>query len=391
MIDHAICFFLIIGLGVNMFGNCKKSDVVAQGYSEEANAIPEYSLLLKQERRQGYYNKPLTVMTRNVYVGSDVDRVLACTDLEEIPSLVKDAFNMLNTTNFHERAQSFAREIYITKPLLIGLQEISLVRVQSKGDFFAGNPVGAEEKYIDFLQVLLDALHERDLNYKVAGKIKNSDIELPMVPGMNDELVSDVRLTDYDVVIVQNDVEILNVDTANYQVRLQVDGIGTIPRGFIAVDVLWNSRKYKFVNTHLEPAPASNPHLLSIQRAQAQEIIERFSNSDIPVIIVGDFNSPAPDADTYKDLLNASYIDVWTQNLFKHNPAGNTYGHDLNLLNPGTNFFKRIDFIFVKNSPNEESIGPVFAIVVGDEDRNRTESGLWPSDHGGVVARLRLD
>ena len=79
-----------------------------------------------------------------------------------IPFLVRNAFNMLNTTNFHERAKLFAREIFITKPILIGLQEISLVRVQPKGDFFAGNPDGAEEKHIDFLEVLLDALHEQE-------------------------------------------------------------------------------------------------------------------------------------------------------------------------------------------------------------------------------------
>jgi len=29
-------------------------------------------------------------------------------------------------------------------------------------------------------------------------------------------------------------------------------------------------------------------------------------------------------------------------------------------------------------------------MVVGDERGNKTRSGLWPSDHGGVVARLQI-
>jgi len=34
--------------------------------------------------------------------------------------------------------------------------------------------------------------------------------------------------------------------------------------------------------------------------------------------------------------------------------------------------------------------GGVHATVVGDESADRTPSGLWPSDHAGVVASLTL-
>jgi hypothetical protein len=33
----------------------------------------------------------------------------------------------------------------------------------------------------------------------------------------------------------------------------------------------------------------------------------------------------------------------------------------------------------------------VDAIVVGDDPTNRTRSGLWASDHAGIVATLRVD
>ena len=37
-------------------------------------------------------------------------------------------------------------------------------------------------------------------------------------------------------------------------------------------------------------------------------------------------------------------------------------------------------------------VGPVLAVVVGDEPRDKTDTSpaLWPSDHGGVVAWLSI-
>jgi hypothetical protein len=32
----------------------------------------------------------------------------------------------------------------------------------------------------------------------------------------------------------------------------------------------------------------------------------------------------------------------------------------------------------------------VKATVIGDELQDRTESGLWPSDHAGVVAKIQF-
>lgn len=78
--------------------------------------------------------------------------------------------------------------------------------------------------------------------------------------------------------------------------------------------------------------------------------------------------------------------------MFKYKGDGNTYGHDLDLRNPVVNFYERIDYVFSKNLKRSKrsKIAPVWAIVVGDEYRNRTASGLWPSDHGGVVASFYL-
>jgi endonuclease/exonuclease/phosphatase family metal-dependent hydrolase len=145
------------------------------------------------------------------------------------------------------------------------------------------------------------------------------------------------------------------------------------------------------VNTHLEPAPI--PDLIPLQLAQAQELAAMLQNETKPLIVVGDFNSEATSGETYQFLTSQDYVDSWTRNLIPFNPDGYTAPHDDDLLNASVNFDRRIDLIFVKSDIwryGKQVIGPVFGIVVGDEYWNRTSSGLWPSDHGGVVARLRI-
>ena len=54
----------------------------------------------------------------------------------------------------------------------------------------------------------------------------------------------------------------------------------------------------------------------------------------------------------------------------------------------GGDFSQRVDFIFTRNIRAEgHAISLVLGRdVVGDDLSDRTSSGLWPSDHGGVVA-----
>lgn len=368
-----------------VFTGCQKDPVNAVGLDDQADSK---ALLAKRSIPQG-----LTVMTRNVYVGTDVDVVLAASDPDEIPFLVAEAFGILQFTDFPVRAELLANEIGAAQPHLIGLQEISLIRYQSPGDLVIGGTIPAETVLYDYLAILLKTLHSRGLNYEVVGMVQNADVELPMFAGMDGEnlLFDDVRLTDFDVVLVRSDVKVISVRTANYKVMLEVPAAGiSVPRGYVIADVKIDGRKYCFVNTHLEPAPIAE--LLPIQLAQAQELVKKIHQCGKPVILVGDFNSVAPYGETYQFILSQGYADTWIES--KPTENGFTYGHDYNLINPDVNFWERIDFIFVRNKLNAGGIGPVVAEVVGDEPENRAElpTGelLWPSDHGGLVAQLEL-
>ncbi len=84
------------------------------------------------------------------------------------------------------------------------------------------------------------------------------------------------------------------------------------------------------------------------------------------------------------------FQDVWLMNSSHKNPDGFTYGHDLDLLNDRENFLQRIDYVFVRNS-EEVFLKHVKAMILGDEVKDKTPTGLWPSDHGGIAADLKFN
>ncbi len=334
----------------------------------------------------------VTVMTRNIYIGADVDKLLLAEDPSQIPEIVAELFHDMQATNFPKRAVALANEIKSMQPDLIGLQEVSLIRTQSPGDLIFGGSIPAETVLIDYLEVLLKTMSSMGLHYEAVAKNKNTDIELPMA--ISQTAFDDIRLTDYDVILAKKGIKVSNVVERNFKARLTIPEMGIeVPRGFSAVTAEVNGNKYRFVNTHLEDADQGGP-LVQIQLAQATELLLRLATVKIPVILVGDFNSAAPTEPTYRLVtLTKRYKDTWLLNTLSDNPEGFTYGHDADLLNLEPNFWKRIDYIFVRNEIS--LFGPrlrqVTAEVLGDETTDKIEpSGLWPSDHGGVAAELNF-
>ena len=83
----------------------------------------------------------------------------------------------------------------------------------------------------------------------------------------------------------------------------------TIVRGWSAVDVKLRGRRVRFLNTHLEASSAP------VQVAQANELLAGPANTRLPLILLGDFNSPAEGTGTptYANLLAAGFADAWSQ------------------------------------------------------------------------------
>lgn len=322
--------------------------------------------------------QPLTVMTYNVYVGGSAEAILAVENLIQIPSAVADMYNNVIASDFPGRAAAIAKSIKTYQPHLIGLQEISLIRSQSPGDSVTGGTVPAEEVVLDFLPIFMDALHAEGLNYQVAVKVKNIDIEMPMFNAANG--VDDVRLTDYDVILSRSDVLVSRPVGANFEHALIIENLGLqVDRGYTAVDATVDGKTYRFVNTHLESFEAQS------RTAQAQELVDILQTETLPIVLLGDFNAEAPTCTAYQLILSAGYIDTWQAD---SEGTGNTCCQDPDILNPVSNHFERIDQIFVRNV---EGITDIATTTIGDKPSDRLPSGLWPSDHAGVVAQITLD
>ncbi|MCY4404377.1 MAG: endonuclease/exonuclease/phosphatase family protein [Candidatus Poribacteria bacterium] len=322
-------------------------------------------------------SQPLTVMTYNVYVGSSAEPLLTVENLLAVPGEVAKMYNNVIASDFPSRATAIAKSIKTYQPHVIGLQEISLVRRQSPGDFIPDNPTLAEEVVMDYLQILIDALHSEGLNYEVAAQIENIDIEMPM---LTEKGLDDIRLTDYDVILSRSDVEISNPMSTNYTNALTIEMLGlVIHRGYAAVDATVSGVTYRFVNTHLEA------YTEVIRVAQTQELIDILADETLPIILVGDFNTRAPNGTGYQKILAAGYHDLWQMD---SEGSGNTCCQDGDLLNEITDNTGRIDHIYVRNFGHSISVK---THTVGDKSTDRLNSGLWPSDHAGVVAEITFE
>ena len=108
----------------------------------------------------------ITVMTRNMYVGADVDAVIAALvtpDPADDQAALVAAIGTLQETDFPARAAAMAREIERARPHVVGLQEVSKIDITLP-------PLGVD-LHLDFLPTLLAELAARGLHYDVAARV----------------------------------------------------------------------------------------------------------------------------------------------------------------------------------------------------------------------------
>ena len=321
--------------------------------------------------------QPLTVMTYNVYVGSSVKPLLNAENVLQIPTEVATIYHNVIASDFPGRAMSIAKAIKTHQPHLVGLQEISKICRQGPGNFIPDNSALAEKVELDYLQILMDALQAEGLDYKVAAQAENIDIEMPMV---TDTEFDNIRLTNYNVILARSDVEISRSTNKNFTNTFIVEMFGLeIFRGYAAVDATISGITYRCVNTHLEA------FVEDVRVAQTQELVDILRNETLPIILVGDFNTAATNGTAYQMILSAEYTDIWQMD---SEETGNTCCQDGDILNEESNLTVRIDHIFTRNLDFTSSI---ITHTVGDKPSDRLPSGLWPSDHAGVVAQIAFE
>lgn len=330
----------------------------------------------------------LTVMTRNLYFGTDLGPVIAATTPTEFFTRVAAALTQSQATDFAGRAEAWADEIEQARPDLVGLQEAVLWRTQTPADFSATPNATTVEA--DFVELLLAELRSRGLKYEVVIVQNGYDIE---APGLFASGFKDVRLTQREVILARKTgaLKVTNAQGGQYAARISIPTVigvpVALPWAWASVDAKFHGRSFRFATTHLDSISGA------AQQAQANEFLAGPGNTTLPIVWVGDFNSDAegtaitgvPHATaTYGSIIAAGFSDAWSA----RHPAdpGFTCCHATNLLNPTSDLTARIDLILTRGP-----FGVSEASIVGDKVADRLPSGLWPSDHAGVVVTLELE
>ncbi len=354
-------------LGACLLAACSAGDLLQPSNPETQ---PDQKLVSNQGAQF------VTVMTRNLYVGTDLDAVITALispdPSDDFPALLA-AIATLELTAFPLRAEALADEVARTRPHALGLQEVSEIDVDLTP---LGIPVVIHQ---DFLAILQAALATRGLDYAVAATVQN--IEAVPVPFIS--LVdSDVLLVDADRVSVQSAVG------QSFQANLGPVAPGVVlKRGWVAITATVGGDLYTFASTHLESG--SFPGFSQLRALQVAELVSTLGTGS-PAVLMGDLND-TPGSLMYQVVTGAGFTDVWRA--LRPGVTGNSCCHLKDLSDRHGPFDQRIDYAFARgfDHVNREVLGQV--TLVGDTPSDRLEGPefrIWPSDHVGLVADLLL-
>jgi endonuclease/exonuclease/phosphatase family metal-dependent hydrolase len=315
----------------------------------------------------------ITVMTRNLYLGANLDPILQAKSFADALGAVATRWQMVQANDFRVRAGAIAHEIQAAHPDVVGFQELVLYRTQTPSDFLQTR---AQTVVLDYRQELTRALRARKLRYRFVGVDTNTDAELPS----GSPATMDIRLTVRNGLLVRSGVRVRNVRVGNFRTNDPViPGLVTATRGWVSADATVGGRTFRVITTHLESfKPATVPE------AQSIELLAGPAKTRLPVVLLGDLNS-RPDGSTtrsYGNVVAAGFKDAWAQAY--PNAAGLTCCHGEDLRDVGGPFYERIDYVLTRGG-----FRALRGRVTGEAEPSRV-AGLWPSDHGGLWMTLRL-
>jgi Endonuclease/Exonuclease/phosphatase family len=368
----------------------------------------------------------LTVMTRNLYLGADLNPALQASGIEGAVNAAYEIEQQVHRTKFPSvRAALLANEIKKRKPDVVGLQEAALWRTGPYDLSAVTNGPKATQvdpQGGDFLSDLLAKLNKSGkkgkkgaasakkaktpLRYRIAVVKNEFDFELPVNQGSGGLSVCPAqchneRLTMRDAILVKKGVKISNASSGTFKtlLRVRVGGVLNVDvtRGWAAVDAKVNGKKVHVVDSHFEAFDSGSSNTGSdgqtypkggIREAQAKELIAPGgpTTSKHPTLLIGDFNSDSPvhgdqvdpgDALAYRALLAGG----WSERAISPPPFGCCIA-DPNLSNPSSaGVTHRVDHIMSNTKKLKFKKGGLTTTFA---------NGLWSSDHFGVWSQLQV-
>jgi endonuclease/exonuclease/phosphatase family metal-dependent hydrolase len=308
------------------------------------------------------------VATYNLYLGADVTVIFGVNSPEEFAAKARFVLDQLRATDFPARAAAIAAILVRERVDVVGLQEVATWSRSA-----SENPDGAErsEVWLDFLDELLAALERAGEAYDVHAHTSNFRGG-GAIPGE-----ASMTVLGHNVVLVRraSGVSVSGERTADFTRTLDVvtgmPGLTiNIARSWGWIDAEVDGRPFRLVNSHIEAWDEK------VRNAQRDELLAAVGEPCRPVVLVGDFNA-TPEAVG----MPAAYVDAWA--VAGGGGDGLTCGHRADLTGE-SGLSERIDYVWVRDA----EVGRCW--VVGARAEDRTPSGLWPSDHAGVVADILL-
>jgi endonuclease/exonuclease/phosphatase family metal-dependent hydrolase len=316
----------------------------------------------------------VSVMSRNLYLGADIIKLATSKDVNDEQAQAQALHKTVDQTNFPLRAKALAAEVAKTKPDIIGLQEVA--RYYRGADGVHDTVKNATTPLYDFLAIYRKELKARGLKYKVVSEQTELDIEVPSADGY------DLRLKLGNAVLVKTG------KGARVKFKKKLSGIFTdqltvplpdqsvkLSRGYAGMDGVVAGRKFRFIDPHAEAYSDEDA------TKQFQQLVKTAAKSrKMPIIMAGDFNSdptaPGARAGGYNAVIDAGFKDT--------SGRQNTCCQVETVDNSPSQLKQWIDHIVVR--PKAKVLKRQ---VIGNKLTDRI-GGLWPSDHAGLVATLRL-
>jgi hypothetical protein len=365
-------------------GFSRRAVLIAAIASLAFSALPIFAARLDVGGKRSF-----SCYTANAYVGADLSAVIALdpADPNYLSNLVFTATTLYGQVVMSDppaRLAGIADEIVAARPDVVSVVEmytLSIAPATSQGP-------GTFSITFDFLSLLTRALAEQGAHYEVAVVSPESDVMMPIMDLRNGTLAYG-RLTDHEAILVRTDLppgylKVSNPQTGQFVHHLQFPSIGlSLYRGWCSVDVFCRGERMRYITTHLEEETVP-----AIQMAQGLEVLAGPAQTELPVVLVGDFNADPLHRNgtfTYDAFSQAGFRDAWAV-LNPTTPEGGlTWGHDPLLSDPTTAHIWRIDLILYRG----ELFSPTDTVVL-DPRLSATTPPLWPSDHAALAASFLL-
>jgi Endonuclease/Exonuclease/phosphatase family len=315
------------------------------------------------------------VLTQNMYVGASLGILLGVKTKEDFPIAIAKFTHDILATKAAERAAAMAAEIATQRPDFVALNE-------------AWKLTAGGVLVEDLLQYVLDALKALDQPYDlvrdgvVDGVVNDQDLDLNRF-GIDFHLTHRSAIlmrTDADIEIMHGSVQPTLFDTPINLPPPPLTPFIQIKAGYVSVDATVRGIPLRFVSVHLVPnATTIEAHTL--------DLLKKTASPTLPLVFGGDFNTTANDpsnesyALVYQHLIDAGLTDAWNPHI--HRPGLGLTCCQKPLLNEPSDLKARVDLILFSGAFAVEDIN-----LIGNKEIDRTPSGLWPSDHAGLVATL---